>query len=215
MSRRGRILTTIALAAMLSACERSKTPTTPTTPLPGVVRDTSATTTPTTRTTAITAVGEVSGLSGRCPSISFTLGRDTSVVTDATTTFRVACTAVANGMRVGVVGARQANGTFLAKEVVAATTTPTPTPTPRPTPTPLPPVPAPGASVSLSGQIGDLASSCPRLTFTVARVKTHTNSSTVFDGKTCVDLKNRDAVQVIGTRAADATVLATKVTTRR
>ena len=60
--------------------------------------------------------GTVSGLDGTCPVISFT-ARSTSVTTTSATRFDDGCSAVRDGRRVEVRGARQADGSIVATRV--------------------------------------------------------------------------------------------------
>ena len=60
--------------------------------------------------------GVVSSLSGTCPALTFTV-QGVKVVTNRSTEFEDPCAQIANGKRVEVEGARQADGSIVATEV--------------------------------------------------------------------------------------------------
>ena len=74
-------------------------------------------------------------------------------------------------------------------------------------------------AVELSGAVSALAGSCPALTFTVGKTvgttvettKVATTATTTFRGITCAAIANATVVEVKGTRQADGSIVATRV----
>lgn len=65
----------------------------------------------------VSVSGKVQSLSGKCPSLTFTVGSKT-IVTDSSTDFaKFHCSDVKNGVAVSVSGTLQSNGTVRAAQV--------------------------------------------------------------------------------------------------
>jgi hypothetical protein len=185
----------MAIAGLISACSGSRGASTPTAPTPATVATDNAGTVGS-LITATPVVGVVSGVTGACPTISFKMGT-TTVVTNASTTFRLACGDVKNGVTIALVGIRQADGTVLAKGIA-----PAPVATPRP---------SPSGPITMVGEVSGLSGTCPALTFTLANgTKVITNAATKFH-VACAEIRNGDHVGIKATRQADGSVLALEV----
>jgi hypothetical protein len=140
--------------------------------------------------------GSISNKTGTCPALTFTVG-STAVVTNASTQFKdVACTALANNMRVEVKGTRQSTGSILATRVEGKDEDK---------------APGVGAEVELKGAISGKGGTCPALSFTVSTTPVVTNASTQFKDIACASLANGTAVEVKGTKQSSGSVLATRV----
>jgi hypothetical protein len=138
-------------------------------------------------------MGDVAALGGACPTLSFTLG-GTTVVTDASTTFRIACADIKVGAHIGAMGTRRPDGTLVATIVAA------PSPSAQASQ-------AGGASAPLIGTLAALGGACPVLSFTVDGTNVTTNASTEFR-VACDAIKNGARIGVMGARQANGTVLA-------
>jgi hypothetical protein len=63
----------------------------------------------------------------------------------------------------------------------------------------------------ISGPVATLGGTCPTLAFIVKSTRVTTSASTAFEGVTCANLKNGSKVEVVGQRASDGTIAATRV----
>ena len=112
------VLLSIAVSVAAMACGDSRTQPPPTSPSASALAGASggnATGGASTTGTAVT--GTINGLSGICPALTFTL-EGKSIKTSAATNFGDGtCAGLRNGLRVGVVGAAQADGSLLATQV--------------------------------------------------------------------------------------------------
>ena len=63
----------------------------------------------------------------------------------------------------------------------------------------------------ISGPVATLGGTCPTLAFIVQGTRVTTTASTTFEGVTCANLKNGAKVKVVGQRASDGTIAATRV----
>ena len=88
---------------------------------------------------------------------------------------------------------------------------PTPGPGPAPTPVPTPPVPVPGSSIDLTGDVRNLAGTCPNLTFVVEGRTIYTTSATEFSRGSCSKMRNGDPVEIRGTLMSDGRIRADRV----
>lgn len=189
--RLGCLMVAGALASACGGGESSSTP--PTAPASqasatanGSSGSTSADGTKTGTTTRADGVtGIVSGVAGACPSVTFKVDTRT-VKTDAATTYVTkSCADLKDGVRVGVSGTAQADGSLLAKSVKFAP--------------PPPPPPAEGTVSALSG-------TCPSITFTVAGKTFTTDSLTRFSSGGCAAVKNDAKVGVAYQTRVDGSV---------
>ena len=130
--------------------------------------------------------GAVSALAGTCStSLTFNI-LTTKVTTSATTTFHgITCAAIANGTVVDVKGTKQADGSVVATRV--------------------------SFDAELSGAVSALAGTCPALTFNILTTKVTTSATTTFRGITCATVANGAVVEVQGTKQADGSIAATRV----
>jgi hypothetical protein len=140
----------------------------------------------------VSVTGTVGGLSGSCPALSFLLETKTIKTSAATGFGDGACTGIRNGVRVGVLGTVQADGSILAREVRVAP-------------------PPPPASVSVMGTISGLSGTCPALSFTLERKTIKTSTATGYGDGACTGLRNDLKVGVLGTAQGDGSILATQV----
>lgn len=69
-----------------------------------------------------------------------------------------------------------------------------------------------GGEFEIEGSLGGLKGTCPSIQFSVNGFSIATSGTTAFEGGTCSALKSGDKVTVKGTRNADGSVSATKVT---
>jgi len=128
----------------------------------------------------------------------------TAVRTNAATVFNLkTCAELKNGDTVYALGPKQSDGSVNASKVYyVAPPAPAPAPTPAPTPAP---------DVTLNGPIASLAGTCPALTMAVAGTAVRTSAATVFNVKTCAELKNGDTIYAIGPKQSDGSVAASKI----
>jgi len=131
------------------------------------------------------ANGVVSALTGTCPALTFNI-LTTKITTTATTTFRgLTCAALANADVVEVKGVKQADGSIVATRVSMDT--------------------------DVEGAVSALTGTCPALTFNVGTTKVTTTATTMFHDITCATVANGAIVEVEGTKQADASIVATRV----
>lgn len=144
--------------------------------------------------------GVVSALGGTAPAITMKIGT-TAVTTDAQTVVQrrgdvQTLAAIANGQIVHAVGVRQADGSLLARKLQIKDD-------------------APDGPFAIEGSLGGLKGTCPAITFGVNGFTVKTSDTTKYfpdPGTTCGDLKSGMKIEVEGTRQADGSVLAAKVT---
>ena len=144
--------------------------------------------------------GLVSALGGTAPALTMKIGT-TTVTTDAQTVVQrrgdvQTLAAVANGQIVHAVGVRQADGPLLARKLQIKDD-------------------APDGLFVIEGSLGGLKGACPAITFGVNGFAVTTSDTTKYfpdPGTKCGDLKSGMKIEVEGTRQADGSVLAAKVT---
>lgn len=131
-----------------------------------------------------------------CPLITFYVGT-TKVTTTASTTWDdVTCATLASGDSVKVEGAKQPDGSIVAKEVEKRSGTTT------------------GNTGKASGTVTEVGGTCPDKTFKLGSTKVKTASSTTFEGLSCATLTNGVKVEVTGTKGSDGVVLASAIEKR-
>lgn len=133
---------------------------------------------------------------GSCPAISFTVGT-TTVKTSASTKFDdTTCTSLAKGDSVSVEGAKQTDGSVLAKEVEKKSG-------------------SSSGKAEVTGSLSGLGGSCPAVTFTVNGTKVSTNGSTKYDnGLSCAALSSVPTslkLEVEGMKQSDGSILASVI----
>ncbi len=204
MKRVGFFIVAALLASACSGGDSSSTlPTSPATPAPatatGSSSPTSADGTKTGTTTSTAIIGTISGRASTCPTVTFKV-ETKSIATDAATTYgEKACADLKDGVRIGVTGVAQGDGSILATQVKFAP------------PPPPPPPPSPG----LTGAVTAVSGTCPSITITIGTRTATTSAVTVFQGKACGDVTVGTKVGIYGTIAAGApTLSATKVMVR-
>jgi hypothetical protein len=144
----------------------------------------------------VSRVGEVSVVAGTCPALSFTVGTDAKLYTNASTKFHVACAEIKIGMTVGVKAVRQSDARWLVLEIAE------------------PPVLSRPRTVS--GVVsGFVKTTCPAVTFTINDRKIVTSAKTTFEGKACRDIVDGDTAVAAGIVGAEGTLLAAGVKTRK
>jgi hypothetical protein len=141
----------------------------------------------------VTVSGTISGFTGTCLSVSLTVS-GTLVKTNSATTFSgtKGCSLLQNGDAVTAVGTKQSDGSVLATRITYTG-------------------PAPVPETSLNGAVVGLGGTCPALTLSVAGTPVKTNSATVFNNKTCAELRNGDTVYAIGPKQSNGSVLASRI----
>lgn len=142
--------------------------------------------------------GELKSLGGTPPPTMTLLVGDTTVRTDSSTEVQrrgdVQTLEVLHvGMTLHVVGVRQSDGSIDARRIFITDD-------------------EVGDPMEIEGSAGGVRGNCPTLTFGVNGFTVMTNGSTTFAGKACGDLKSGTKVKVNGTRQADGSILAIKVT---
>jgi len=159
-------------------------PDTTTTPDPG--QDTSA-----------SIQGVLIAMSGAKPALVLTVGTTTVRTTSGTEVKRRGDVQTLDTLKVGqtlhVVGDRQADGSLIARKIEID-------------------VDATGGEFEIEGSVGGLKGTCPAVQFGVNGFSVATSASTTFEGGACSALKSGDKVTVKGTRQADGSVAATRVT---
>ena len=140
----------------------------------------------------VTLTGTVTALGNSCPTLSMKVDGTYTLATAATTFSGKTCATLKVGDVVTVVGTHPAdNGTVTATAITSTATTTVP------------------PTVTMNGTIGGLAGSCPALSISIGSTYVRTNSATVFQGKSCGELKTGDAAGVAGATQSDGTILAT------
>jgi len=190
-------------AALTAACggsgETSAPPTSPVTTSSATANGSSGTssadgtkTGTTTRAEGIT--GTISDIAGACPNVTFKVEGKVVKTDSATTYVEKGCADLKDGVRVGVMGTTQADGSVLAKQVKFA-----------------PPPPPPPALTE--GTVSALSGTCPAITFTVAGKTFTTDAQTRYGDGGCAAVQNgvKVVVQSQATTAGGARVLAVKV----
>jgi hypothetical protein len=199
MKRLGFLMVAAALTAACSGGDSSSSsPTSPATAATAAANGSSGTSADGAGSTGTAAgaatIGTISGLSGACPSVTFKLEAKT-IKTDAATTYpEKGCADLKNGVRVGVTGTAQADGSILAKQVKFA-----------------PPPPPPPALTE--GTVSALSGACPTITFTVAGKTFTADAQTRFGDGGCAAVTNgaKVVVQTQAPTAGAVRVLAVKV----
>ena len=187
----GSVLVAVAFAAACGGSDHSTPPTSPasqtTTAANAGTGAISGDGTTTGATAATTITGTISGFGGTCPAVSFKLEAKV-IKTDASTSFGDGkCSDLKDGVKVGVSGTVQADGSILAKQVKVA-------------PPPLAP------PVTVEGTVSALSGTCPKITFTVASKTFTTDSLTRFGDVGCAAVKNDAKVAVVSQVQANGTV---------
>jgi hypothetical protein len=154
MKRLGFLMVAAALTTACGGGESNAPPTSPATQVSATANGSSGTTSADgartgTAATASAVTGTISAFAGACPAVTFKLEAKV-IKTDAATTYvEKGCADLKDGVRVGVSGTTQGDGSILAKYVKFV-----PPPPPPPTLT--------------EGTVSALSGTCPTITFTVA-----------------------------------------------
>lgn len=75
--------------------------------------------------------------------------------------------------------------------------------------------PSDGTEAEAEGKVSGVSGTCPTITFTIKTTKVTTTASTQFTGVPCVQLTNGVSAEVTGTRHADGSITATRVSVER
>ncbi len=190
--RIGFLMIAAALATACSGGDSSSTPpTSPATPAAATANGSSGTTSAdgskTGTTTTAGVAGTISAFDGSCPTVTFKLEAKTIKTYAATSYVEKGCADLKNGVRVGVAGTTQADGSILAKQVKFA-----------------PPPPPP--PVMTEGTVSGLGGTCPAITFTVAGKSFTTDNQTRFGDAGCAAVKNDVKVGVAYQTRTDGSV---------
>jgi hypothetical protein len=145
--------------------------------------------------TKVELKGAVSAVGGACPLATFTL-QGLKIATTATTTYEGGTCASLAGVPAPVVelsGTKNPDGSVTATKIAFQTSS--------------------SNVVELKGTTSGTTatSACPVLSFTVQSTKVTTSLATAYDHVTCATLKDGLKVEVKGTKLADGSVSATKV----
>lgn len=160
---------------------------------------TSATTPTEPQDTSASIEGRLNAMSGTAPTLTLTIGTTTVTTTASTEVQRGGdvqpLSALAIGQTIHAVGTRLSDASIVARKLqIKADET--------------------GGAFQIAGAVGGLKGTCPTLTFGVNGYSIVTTASTTFGPGTnaCVAIKSGSKVQVEGTKQADGTVKADKVT---
>jgi hypothetical protein len=141
--------------------------------------------------------GTLNAIGGGFPNFVLTVGTTTVRTSSSTEVKRKGDVQTLNELKVGmsvhVVGVRQSNGSIDARKIEINDD-------------------ATGGEFEIEGSLGGLKGSCPTLQFNVNGFSIATSAATTFEGGACSALKSGDKVRVKGTRNADGSVAATRVT---
>lgn len=141
--------------------------------------------------------GTLTAIAGGFPNFVLTVGTTTVRTSSATEVKRRGDVQTLNeleaGMSLHVIGVRQSDGSIDARRIEINDD-------------------AAGGEFEIEGAAGGVNGTCPAVTFSVNGFTIKTSAATTFDGGACAALKSGDKVTVQGTRQADGTVAATKVT---
>jgi len=145
--------------------------------------------------------GAVSGLTGSCPALTFTV-QGTKVTTSASTSFEdVTCAGIKNGTVVEVNGPKGSDGTIAATKVEGDDNNDDNEDDDH----------HEISQALVKGAVSGISGTCPALTFTVQNTKVTTTASTKFEDVSCRSVKNGTVVQASGSKQADGSITATKV----
>lgn len=140
--------------------------------------------------------GVLTALTGGKPALTLTVGGTTVRTTSSTEVRRRGDVQTLDALKLGqtlhVVGARQADGSLIARQIQIDDD-------------------QTGGEFEIEGALGGLKGACPALTFGVNGFSIATSAATTFEGVACSALKGGDKVTVRGTVRADGSVLATRV----
>lgn len=147
--------------------------------------------------TSASIQGVLNALSGVKPALVLTVGTTIVRTTGATEVKRRGDVQTLDALKVGqtlhVVGDRQPDGSLVARRIEIDDD-------------------ATGGEFEIEGALAGLKGSCPSLQFGVNGFAVTTGALTTFEGGACSTLKSGDKVTVKGTRQADGSVAATRVT---
>ncbi len=197
MKRLGFLMVAAALTTACGGGESSSPPTSPVTTSSATANGSSGTNADGASggtTSGVTITGTISAFGGSCPAVTFKVEAKT-IKTDAATVYaEKSCADLKNGVRVGVTGTTQADGSVLAKQVKFA-----------------PPPPPP--PMNTEGTVSALSGACPTITFTVASKTFTTDAQTRYGDGGCAAVQSgvKVVVQSQATTAGGVRVLAVKV----
>lgn len=141
--------------------------------------------------------GTLDAIGGSKPALILTVGTTTVRTSASTEVKRRGDVQTLDALKVGqslhVIGVRQPDGSIDARRIEINDD-------------------ATGGAFEIQGSAGGLKGTCPALQFSVNGFSIATSASTAFEGAACSALKSGDRVTVKGTRNADGSVAATKVT---
>ena len=141
--------------------------------------------------------GTLNVIAGGFPNFVLTVGTTTVRTSAGTEVKRKGDVQTLNELKVGmsvhVIGVRQSNGSIDARRIEINDD-------------------ATGGEFEIEGAAGGVKGTCPSVEFSVNGFSIKTSGATTFEGGACSSLKSGDKVTVKGTRLADGTVAATKVT---
>jgi hypothetical protein len=140
--------------------------------------------------------GKLNSVGGGIPTLTLDVGGTTVRTTSATVVKRRGDVQTLSELKVGqnlhVIGTRQPDGSIDARQIEINDD-------------------AAGGEFQIEGSAGGVSGTCPVLSFSVNGYKITTNSSTVFDGVACAEMKSGTKVTVTGIAQADSSVVATRV----
>jgi hypothetical protein len=140
--------------------------------------------------------GVLTAISGTSPALRLTVAGTTVRTSSATDVRRRGDVQALDVLKIGqtlhVVGVRQADGSIDARKI-QIDDDPT------------------GGEFEIEGAVGGLKGTCPAVSFSVNGFSIQADSSTVFAGGACSTLKSGSKATVKGTRQADGSILATRI----
>jgi len=141
--------------------------------------------------------GPLVSMSGTIPDLVLLVGTTTVRTSSGTEVKRRGDVQTLATIKIGqtlhVIGVRQADGSLVARRIEIDDD-------------------ATGGEFEIEGSLGGLKGTCPSVQFGVNGFSITTGAATTFAGGACTSLKSGDKVTVKGTRQADGSVAATKVT---
>jgi Domain of unknown function (DUF5666) len=185
----------LVITTVFAGCNASKSnaPTAPTAAAPdsSVAIDLNVITPPGTVGAGVDkpVVGTVGPVTGTCPDVAFVLAGVRIRVNSRTTFESGTCADIKEGITVGAMGTKNADGSVEARRVKIA------------------PTPPPHAEGPVSGLTG----TCPALTFTLSGTPVRTTDRTQFEGGTCADLKEGGRAGASGPQDAAGVITAQHV----
>jgi len=137
--------------------------------------------------TTVEVEGEIRTVTGSCPSVTLTIGNGTIKTTRDTSFRNGACSDLRVGARAKVTGRRATDASIEATRIELDNT------------------------VEVEGEIRTMTGSCPSVTLTIGNGVVKTTRDTSFRNGACGDLRVGARVEIVGRRATDGSIDATRI----